>query len=990
MSLNLRKVWRNLTRSWMSVTLLIVSCIGLAYVGFSLWIQTRLPTDGTLWTESSPSGISIANVVVPVPGGLQTGDQILAIDGRTIWEWSQAALSGRGTSYWRIGQTVTYRLRRNGQMIDLPVTLMPFSLARVSLLRTGVYALILLALVIGGYVMLAQPNNTAARILFLIGICLLFTLSLHVQVAILVTPALFVVENALKFLSRSMLFSGFLQLFLVFPVTKPRLRGKEKWLRLLYILPPFISVLIGLIFGETPSRALTLAWQSISLLGLVMLILGIASVIHTYITVRNTTARSQIRWIAWGCIVGLLPYILFTALPEVLAGRGLLMVEVTSFFVIALPVSIAISIARYRLFYIDTVIRHSVLYTLFTILLAIVYIVLVALLNQAVLQMTGQSHNTIVVFISTFVVTTAFWALRSRVTQLVFQLFNRGRVPPNKLLAEMSERLARTIRVAEIETLLTQTIPEKLESRRGYLQIPGQGKFLLDTEAGKTRLSSLQEVWDAWREHGAQPVFRSTLPSWFPKMAFENALSSGTVSGVPDTAASNRIELVLPLVAGDQLVGLWGLEPRSSKRPFSGEQVRVLNTLGRQVAVSVQNAHLVSQLEAQSQWLAEQVRHRTQDLEGERNRLTIILQNMADGLLVTDVDKRVLLTNAAFEHMVHSETDILVGQPLNWTVNCPALVELVARSAQTPGKVISDTFELNELVLYASAFALPDRSNVITVLRDVTHQVEVDRVKSEFISSISHELRTPLTSVLGFSRLVSRAWERTILSVLPDDDRTQKTVQRINQNLGIIVSEGTRLTRLIDDILDIADMQDSKLAWRDRSLSIQNLVQHSMQIWHERAKEKGLALSNQVEANLPPFVADPDRIQQVLSNLVSNAIKFTEQGRVTIAARMLSPGTGDRAYPAVGDWHPPDPTMRLLLVTVSDTGPGIAEKDLPRLFSRFQQLSSNVLTDKPRGTGLGLAICKEIIGHYGGTIWAESVVGHGSTFSFVLPVKQKP
>jgi signal transduction histidine kinase len=392
-------------------------------------------------------------------------------------------------------------------------------------------------------------------------------------------------------------------------------------------------------------------------------------------------------------------------------------------------------------------------------------------------------------------------------------------------------------------------------------------------------------------------------------------------------------------------------------------------------------------LEEQSQWLAEQVRYRTLDLEGERNRLEVILQNMADGLLVTDANKRVLLTNAAFEHMIHSVTNILVGQPLNWAVNCPALVELVDRSVETPGKMVSDTFELNELMLYASTFTLPDRSNVITVLRDVTHQVEIDRVKSAFVSSISHELRTPLTSVMGFSRLISRAWERTIVPVLPKDDRIQKTVQRINENLGIIISEGTRLTRLIDDVLDIADIQDNKLAWRDRSISIQDLVQHTVQIWHKQAEEKGLALSNQVTASLPFFVADPDRIQQVLSNLVSNAIKFSDHGQIIIRARMLSPDTGDRADPAVKNLPPSDSTARWLLVSVSDTGPGIAEKDLPRLFSRFQQLSRNVLTDKPKGTGLGLAICKEIVGHYGGRIWAESIIGQGSMFSFVLPLQ---
>jgi signal transduction histidine kinase len=242
-------------------------------------------------------------------------------------------------------------------------------------------------------------------------------------------------------------------------------------------------------------------------------------------------------------------------------------------------------------------------------------------------------------------------------------------------------------------------------------------------------------------------------------------------------------------------------------------------------------------------------------------------------------------------------------------------------------------------------------------------------------------MRTPLTSVLGYAKLARRTWERSILPALPDSKSAQKAVQHINDDLDVIVSEGDKLLQLIEDVLAIADMQDGKLKWLDQPISLHNLARQAIQDLRGQAGEKGLTLSSQIEDDLPPFVADPERIQQLLKNLVSNAIKFTDQGQVTITARVVQPG-------AVKDWQPPDPTHKAILVAVSDSGIGIAEKDLPRLFSRFQQLSTNMLTDKPAGTGLGLAICKEIIVHYGGTIWAESVPGQGSTFSFVLPLPQ--
>lgn len=141
-----------------------------------------------------------------------------------------------------------------------------------------------------------------------------------------------------------------------------------------------------------------------------------------------------------------------------------------------------------------------------------------------------------------------------------------------------------------------------------------------------------------------------------------------------------------------------------------------------------------------------------------------------------------------------------------------------------------------------------------------------------------------------------------------------------------------------------------------------------------------MTLINQVPPDLPLLLADPDRVRQVLINLVTNAVKFTEKGQITIAARILE---GDEAGLRAHGLRPNGPMMQ---VTVSDTGIGIAEKHLPRLFARFQQVGGDVLTDKPKGTGLGLAICREIVTHYGGAIWVESVVGQGSTFIFVLPL----
>ncbi len=959
-------ILRNLFRSPIAVALCTVCIAGLVYIGCSVMIQAGLPADGTLWTEISASGLYVANVLTPTPGGLEAGDQIVAIKGRPIWDWIDDALAGQTPVGWRIGQTVLYRVMRDGKTIDIPVTLQPFPLLQLLTLRVGVLALLLISLGISGYVMLARPRDSAARLLFLLATCLTPTLALHVQLFTIIHPTLFIVENIIKFMCRNVLPMAFLHLFLIFPVSKPVLRGRETWLRLMYFAPPIVSASIGLLFGQTRSEIFTLMWRSTTAFGPLLLILGVASAVHTYVTVRQMTTRSQIRWIAWGSLVGLLPYIALTAIPEILAGRGVLTVEVTSFFIIVLPITIAISIARYRLFDIDLLIRRSVLYALLAGFLAAVYLTLVTVLNQIVLTLTGNVNNTVVVFASTLIVSTAFWALRIKIAQMMSLVIYRNRIEPNALLTEMSERLSVMMHLEDLKTLLTQTIPRQIGAQRGDLQLPGQDSLHLDTSDGRDRLLAWEKVWESWRARGTRPLLRSMLPAWVPAGSLQKLVSPQT-------------ELILPLVVGEQMIGLWSLQARSSGAPYTSDEIRVLGALARQAAVSIQNARLVSQLEAQSHWLAQEVKNRTRALEDERNRLKVILQNMADGLLVTTPDSRVLLTNAALENMVRGSAKILIGQPITWAVNCPALSDLIAKSWATPGQVVNNTFELNNLVLYASSSTLRDRSSVITVLRDVTHQVEIDRIKSEFITTVSHELRTPLTSVMGFAKLIHRSFEHTILPALPPETQQQKSVQRIHKNLEIIIAEAERLTRLINDVLDISKMNEGKVEWNDQPISIKELVQQTVQLLVADAEKKGLKIVNQVTNPLLPLTADPDRIRQVLTNLLSNAVKFTEQGQITITAQKVPPGS------APEHWQPPDPAAWGVMVAVADTGVGIAEKDLPRLFSRFQQIGGNMLTDKPKGTGLGLAICKEIVTHYGGAIWAEPVAGRGIAFAFILP-----
>jgi len=246
---------------------------------------------------------------------------------------------------------------------------------------------------------------------------------------------------------------------------------------------------------------------------------------------------------------------------------------------------------------------------------------------------------------------------------------------------------------------------------------------------------------------------------------------------------------------------------------------------------------------------------------------------------------------------------------------------------------------------------------------------ELDRQKSTFLSSASHELRTPLTSVLGFAKLMHKVFRRTFQPLAAGDPGLEEKAREFSANFEIIHHEGERLTRLINDLLDLNRIESGRMQWRDVSLDLSAFLARMARAAEGLfAAPDRVALRSDIPGTLGNLTIDPDRLEQVLFNLLHNAAKFTSEGHVRLAA------TRDDGA---------------VEIRVEDTGPGIAEADISRIFERFYQANEpnecEAPVAKPLGTGLGLAICRQIVEHYGGTIRAESRPGCGSAFIIRLP-----
>jgi signal transduction histidine kinase len=271
-------------------------------------------------------------------------------------------------------------------------------------------------------------------------------------------------------------------------------------------------------------------------------------------------------------------------------------------------------------------------------------------------------------------------------------------------------------------------------------------------------------------------------------------------------------------------------------------------------------------------------------------------------------------------------------------------------------KLSGDVFDAQELQLLEvlagqATIALQTSRLYEEVKRSNEQLVEVGRQRSRFLAQFSHELRTPLNSIIGFSRILLKD------TTLPAE---------ATGDLQAVHSNGVHLLHLINDVLDFAKIESDTVVLKTESIEVEPIVSDCVRSAESLIRGRPILLRQEIEPDLPPVQADPTKFRQVLLNLLSNALKFTAEGEVTVRAAT----------------HQED-----LLVTVTDTGVGIREEDQPKLFRAFQQLHGGGMHLPLGGTGLGLAISRTFVELHGGKIWMESRPGRGSTFAFTVPLE---
>jgi len=373
--------------------------------------------------------------------------------------------------------------------------------------------------------------------------------------------------------------------------------------------------------------------------------------------------------------------------------------------------------------------------------------------------------------------------------------------------------------------------------------------------------------------------------------------------------------------------------------------------------VPISGSDEISELGQTLNLMAERLSEKIRDLEGERAKVAAILDSMVEGVIAIDQRSRIVLMNHAARWIFDLRRERLEGRPLLEIVRHKEILDLVMGGKSLDvEQVRRREIELGPPVdrildAHASAVALaPSGPGTLLVLHDVTELRRLEQVRTAFVANVSHELRTPLTSIRGY------------LETLLDGALEEPANAR--RFLEIAHTHAERLSRLVDDLLQLSDIETGRLVLKPASLRLYEVAVDVVAFFEKQAAQKSLSLINNVPRDLR-VQADWDRLTQIFVNLVDNAVKYTpEQGRITLGAD----------HGAKGFVH----------IWVVDTGIGIPSTDLPRITERFYRVEK-ARSRELGGTGLGLAIVKHLVQAHGGELWLESELGKGTTVNFSLP-----
>lgn len=925
----------------MAVAIVLV-CLAVLNVALFHRFTTGEVEDGVLWQQHGADVVAadIAPGSAAERAGMQRNDILLAIDQQEVRNPGDVTAHLHAAS-----GPVTYQLLRESTRAVVPLVLQPIPTVNHALYY-ALAAVGIFTLIVGAAVRLRRPNDQATLHFFWLTVAFFGGLAFRETGEFNTRDWFFYWADAAAWLAAPGLFLHFA---LVFPDRPNPWVNTERGRALLWLfyVPALLlgGARLSLLWHGVQGAWTAQMLERVDAFDLLYLSLALAAGLGVMVRalgrLRSVTARRQLRWIVWGSASGAVPFIFGYGVPYAI-GRPIPGGEYASLLLGVIPLTFAAAVVRYRLTDVEVIIKRGL--AIASVGLGLVIIYYSAMLFAGFVFRTNADENNAIALLATLIVAlVAPWLWRTMQTALD-RLYYRERYDYRRALVTFARELNSDLDLDRLSSRLVDRVRDTLATDKLalFLADPSHpdGDFLAVATSG-------------FVDEAAPRISRTS--------SLGERLLSGHTSVIDDAIFSRRftgeealywretgLECFVPCVSKDVTIAILGVGRRGQSEPLSSEDMALLGAVAAQAATAIENARLYGAL-----------RSKAEEVERLRQFSDSVVESLSDGLLVVDLDDRVLRWNRRLEDLLGLERGRVVGRRLSAVFDPPFLEGLYAARRESPAAATLYRVPLHvqERVLLVNVgiapFRTPDgvTAGSIIVLEDVTDRANLEeqlRLSEKMAAigllaaGVAHEVNTPLTGISSFTQMLL---ERSA----PDDPNTQ-LLEKIER-------QTFRAAKIVNSLLNLARPSEGEATLVDLNVIVNDvwsLLEH--QFRNSRI---------QVRKELTPsglFVKGVEyKLQQVLLNLLLNARDAMPRGGwLTLVTRLDARGA---------------------VVEVADTGTGIPAEHLARIYDPFFTTKND-----GRGTGLGLSVTYGIVQEHSGTLTCDSAVGQGTRFTLTLPV----
>lgn len=528
------------------------------------------------------------------------------------------------------------------------------------------------------------------------------------------------------------------------------------------------------------------------------------------------------------------------------------------------------------------------------------------------------------------------------------------------ILKELGERIGYSLNVQKIVDVITGSLRKLLPySTVSYLLFTEEGRIIFHCVLEE---SVNRKFVDDVRTRSVKALSELTGRTIHSDELDESI--SGTITDESNKGAIQSFFNV-PVVINGQAMGL--LTIASTKDDlYREDEMSILYTIMDQASTAVSKLEMI--------------------LNQEKGKLNSMVASMADGVFMVDTRNRLLVINPAARHMLGIvKSQATIFDVLDAVASKIDLRTKIEESLKNDKLIVQDKLQIQNVVLRVLISPVKDAANqalgAVVLFHDVTQEEAIEKMREDFTSMMVHELRSPLTGIRSIANLLR-------------EDKIKNEQKKYGEFIDLIVTNSASMLDLVNDLLDVAKLEAGKFQVMKKPTDVSALVNTKIESFKSLAAENHITMESKLSADAPKDIAlDENKIGQVLNNLISNSIKFSANGKIIVSAFVLK--KGEQMLPKVSSLGMIWPGMKdgvvfesdQLIMAVTDTGVGIPEEDIGKLFNKFTQLEQGAVAEK-KGSGLGLVISKGIVEAHGGKIGIFSEAGKGTTFYFNIPLAE--